>query len=59
MHEIKKNKDIEIDDCLGTHQRGEKMEVHELMKLFGTVENDEEGRPFIHPNPIEEIEDED
>ncbi|KAF2482961.1 SNF2 family N-terminal domain-containing protein [Neohortaea acidophila] len=59
MHEIKKNKDIEIDDCLGTHQRGEKMEVHELMKLFGTVENDEDGRPFIHPNPIEEIEDED
>ena len=47
MMDIKERKQIEIDEVMSSSKGKEKLSVHDLMRLFGTIGEDEEGRAFI------------
>lgn len=47
MMAVKERKQIEIDDVMNSNRMKEKLTVEDLMRLFGKVEEDEEGKPFI------------
>ena len=47
MMQVKERKQIEIDELMNNSKLREKLTVEDLMRLFGKVEEDEEGRPFI------------
>lgn len=44
---IKERKQMEIDEVMDDSKRREKLSVHDLLRLFGPVGEDEEGKPFI------------
>jgi hypothetical protein len=47
MMQVKERKQIEIDELMNNSKLRENLTVIDLMRLFGKVEEDEEGRPFI------------
>ena len=47
MMQVKEKKQIEIDELMNNSKLRENLKVEDLMRLFGKVEEDEEGRPFI------------
>ena len=54
MVAVKDRKQIEIDDCMDSSKMKEKLTVEDLMRLFGRVEEDEEGVPFIFADEPED-----
>lgn len=44
---LQTNKQVPIDALMDDKTRKEKLEVQDLMRLFGRVHEDETGRPFI------------
>ena len=50
---LKERKQIEIDGIMLEARRKELLTVRDLMRLFGNVEDDEHGRPFIFPSQHE------
>ena len=47
MMQVKDKKQMEIDELMNNSKLSEKLTVEDLMRLFGKVEEDEEGKPFI------------
>ena len=47
MMQVKEKKQLEIDELMNNSKLSEKLTVEDLMRLFGKVEEDEEGKPFI------------
>jgi SNF2 family DNA or RNA helicase len=47
MMQVKERKQIEIDELMNNSKLREKLTVQDLMRLFGKVEEDEDGKPFI------------
>ena len=45
--QVKERKQIEIDELMNNSKLREKLTVQDLMRLFGKVEEDGEGKPFI------------
>ena len=45
--QVKERKQIEIDELMNNSKLREKLNIQDLMRLFGKVEEDEEGKPFI------------
>jgi SNF2 family DNA or RNA helicase len=54
MMAVKERKQIEIDDCMNSSKMKEKLNVEDLLRLFGKVEEDEEGVPFIFADEPED-----
>jgi len=46
MMAMKERKQVEIDEAMSDSRKRD-LSVKDLMKLFGPVEEDEEGHPFI------------
>jgi len=46
MMAMKEKKQLEIDEAMSDSRKRE-MSIKDLMKLFGPVDEDDEGRPFI------------
>lgn len=51
IQDRKADKDSEIDELMDSHNKQEKLPLEELMRLFGKVGEDEDGRPFIFARP--------
>lgn len=47
MMQMKERKQVEIDEVMDDSKRNEKLTVEDLMRLFGNVGQDGEGRSFI------------
>ncbi|KAJ9628043.1 hypothetical protein H2203_003265 [Taxawa tesnikishii (nom. ined.)] len=47
MMDVKARKQIEIDEVMSDTNRPEKLSVNDLMRLFGRVGQDADGKPFI------------
>jgi len=47
MQATKDRKQMEIDEVMDDSRRNEQLSVEELMRLFGEVREDDEGKPFI------------
>jgi hypothetical protein len=56
MMDIKKKKSIEIDEAMDSPKAINALSNEELMRLFGRVEQDEDGQPFIFPEAVEDSE---
>ena len=59
MMAMKERKQIEIDEVMNSSKMREKLSVEDLMRLFGKVGEDDEGKPFIFadgPNGYDEDE---
>lgn len=54
MTAVKERKQIEIDDVMDSERMKEGLSTKDLMRLFGNVEDDEEGRPFIFADEPED-----
>ena len=54
MMAVKERKQIEIDDCMNSSKMREKLTVKDLLRLFGKVEEDEDGIPFIFADEHED-----
>ena len=50
MMAMKERKQAEINEVMNDSKRKESLSVHDLMRLFGPVGEDGEGRPFIFPS---------
>lgn len=47
MMAMKERKDEEIDEVMNDAKKKDKLSVNELLRLFGEVGEDEDGKPFI------------
>ena len=47
IYSLQGMKQFSIDQALDDSQRKERLGINELMRLFGQVREDDEGRPFI------------
>ena len=47
IYSLQGMKQFAIDQVLDESQRKERLSINELMRLFGQVREDDEGRPFI------------
>jgi hypothetical protein len=54
MMAVKERKQIEIDEVMSNSKMKEKLTVEDLMRLFGKVEEDEDGKPFIFADEPED-----
>ncbi|EMC91603.1 hypothetical protein BAUCODRAFT_79159 [Baudoinia panamericana UAMH 10762] len=56
MHNLKEKKQMEIDEVMDDKRR-QNLTVNELMRLFGPVGEDDDGKPFIFPEKSGEDDD--
>jgi hypothetical protein len=56
MAAMKERKQVEIDEVMETKHRPS---IDDLMRLFGRVEHDENGKPFIFPDTTSPYDDDD
>ena len=47
MTAVKERKQVEIDEVMNDEHRKQRLSVTDLMRLFGRVGEDGEGKPFI------------
>ena len=57
MMAMKERKQIEIDEVMDDSKRKEKLSVDDLMRLFGPVDKDSEGKPFIFAEGADQYDD--
>ena len=53
LMQMKDRKQIEIDEVMQDAKRHDKLTVHDLMRLFGDLGEDSEGKPFIFAEEAE------
>ena len=55
MMAMKERKKIEIDSVMDDSKRTAEISIYDMMRLFGNIAEDDQGRPFIFPT-LDEME---